>query len=277
MAGAMLREATAADGGRYIIPQDEEQRHLGVGAFSEVLLATDGVTGERVALKRVFGPPTAARSAPGEVARDASGGAEREAECLRLCAHPCVVALRDAYAEPGSTTRVLVLELMATDLASVLRAAAPERVPLPTVRHVMRRVLAALAHTHAQGVMHRDVKPANVLVSAGGDVKLGDFGLARKCPLQGDGGALHLTHQVQSRWYRAPELLFASRSYSPALDTWSAGCILAELLRGEPLIAGTTDIDQLCRVVATLGSPSLVEWPVRGVARRGGAVRRGGR
>ena len=62
----------------------------------------------------------------------------------------------------------------------------------------------------------------------------------------------------------APELLFASRSYTPALDVWSAGCVLAELLELSPLFQGTTDIDQLCRVVDVLGSPSLDEWPVRG-------------
>ena len=143
---------------------------------------------------------------------------QREVECLTLCANEAIVSLLDSFQD--GTTLVLVFELMAADLADILRFV-PTCLPMPVIRHIMRQLLLALDHMHALGVMHRDVKPANVLISSTGEVKLGDFGMARKmhpgaamardtsntaaaaaAAAATSSDELLYTHQVQSRWYR---------------------------------------------------------------------------
>ncbi|XP_062955329.1 cyclin-dependent kinase 20 isoform X3 [Cynocephalus volans] len=103
-----------------------------------------------------------------------------------------------------------------------------------------------------------DLKPANLLISASGQLKIADFGLARV--FSSDGSRLY-THQVATRWYRAPELLYGARQYDQGVDLWAVGCIMGELLNGSPLFPGENDIEQLCCVHRILGTPSPQVWP----------------
>jgi cell cycle related kinase len=101
---------------------------------------------------------------------------------------------------------------------------------------------------------------ADILLSPQGQLKLGDFGLARVIdPTDGRS----LSHQVATRWYRAPELLFASRRYSFSADMWSVGAVVAELMMLKPLFPGSGDIDQIFRVLQVMGTPTPLNWPVR--------------
>ncbi|XP_074036957.1 cyclin-dependent kinase 20 isoform X2 [Leptinotarsa decemlineata] len=103
-----------------------------------------------------------------------------------------------------------------------------------------------------------DLKPANLLISRKGILKIADFGLARIYDI--DKSRLY-SHQVATRWYRAPELLYGSRSYTLSVDIWSVGCIIAEMISRQPLFPGETDIEQLAIVLSTLGTPNERVWP----------------
>jgi serine/threonine protein kinase len=194
--------------------------------------------------------------------------AYRELQCHRtLLHHPNVVPMLDAYLDDSAL--VLVLDLFDLDLADLMDCRVG-LVPDTAVRYIARSMLEGIFAAHAAGIMHRDVKPSNVLLSTTGRVALGDFGIARTFSRKNggyiDGGAgekisVEYTNQVSSRWYRAPEILFGAHSYGPEIDVWAAGCVLAELLLGKPLLPGTTDIEQLAMVMALRGTPTKDSWP----------------
>ncbi|NXW38246.1 MK15 kinase, partial [Phaetusa simplex] len=105
--------------------------------------------------------------------------------------------------------------------------------------YILYQLLKATKFIHSGNVIHRDQKPSNILLDADCFVKLCDFGLARSlCQMNEDQGNPPLTEYVATRWYRAPEILLSSRSYTKGVDMWSIGCILGELLLGKPLFPG---------------------------------------
>ncbi|PPS05402.1 hypothetical protein GOBAR_AA15263 [Gossypium barbadense] len=118
-------------------------------------------------------------------------------------------------------------------------------------------LLEGVTYLHDNWVLHRDLKTSNLLLNNQGELKICDFGLARQygSPLK------PYTHLVVTLWYRAPELLLGARQYSTAIDMWSLGCIMAELLSKEPLFNGKTEFDQLDKIFRTLGTPNETIWP----------------
>lgn len=107
------------------------------------------------------------------------------------------------------------------------------------IKCYMQQVLRGLEHCHNRGVMHRDIKGSNLLLDNNGNLKIGDFGLATLFqPSQGQ----PLTSRVVTLWYRPPELLLGATDYGVAVDLWSAGCILAELFAGKPIMPGRTEV-----------------------------------
>ena len=152
---------------------------------------------------------------------------------------------------------MLVFEFMVSDLSEVIKDA---RRPLsvPEIKSYMLMLLKGVTHLHNNKIMHRDLKPANLLISGEGRLKIADFGLSRIS--EGREGGQY-SHQVATRWYRAPELLYGSRSYTEGVDLWAVGCVFAELLNNCPLFPGENDIDQLGIVIRNLGTPAEKSWP----------------
>ncbi|CAE8709598.1 unnamed protein product, partial [Polarella glacialis] len=135
------------------------------------------------------------------------------------------------------------------------------------VQVIIVQILRALAHLHASGVAHRDLKPANILLSTDCKLKICDFGLARGGLDGGDEDSPQeacgvLTEYVVTRWYRAPEVMLLPKHYTSAVDIWSVGCILGEILGRKALFPGKNHIDMVCRVAQTVGCPQdhELEW-----------------
>jgi serine/threonine protein kinase len=139
---------------------------------------------------------------------------------------------------------------MDTDLHQIIRS--PQELTDPHFQFFVYQILKGLKYVHSAGVLHRDLKPSNLLVNASCDLKIGDFGLARTSTESNN----FMTEYVVTRWYRAPELLLSCDSYDAAIDVWSVGCILGELLARKPILPGKDYIDQLKLIIRTLGTPS---------------------
>lgn len=221
---------------------------IGEGAHGIVFKAKHVETGEIVALKKV-----ALRRLEDGIPNQAL----REIKALQeMEDNQYVVQLKAVF--PHGAGFVLAFEFMLSDLAEVVRHA-QRPLAQAQVKSYLQMLLKGVAFCHANNIVHRDLKPANLLISASGQLKIADFGLARV--FSPDGSRLY-THQVATRWYRAPELLYGARQYDQGVDLWAVGCILGELLNGSPLFPGENDIEQLCCVLRILGTPSPQVWPV---------------
>eukprot|EP00755_Sulcionema_specki_P001871 Sspe_Gene.117649::Locus_109210_Transcript_1_1_Confidence_1.000_Length_1372::g.117649::m.117649/K08817/CCRK; cell cycle related kinase len=226
---------------------------VGAGCYGSVLQGTFKQTGKAVAIKVI-------QNAKGGPNSTISPAAFREMKALQqLQPHPHVVALHEVLA--SGSHLCLVTDLLETDLGTVL-SNVPGRLPMPeaTAKGLMKQLLLGVAHVHAHNLVHRDIKPGNLLLDVNGTLKIGDFGLAR--PLR-RGSEEAMTHEVGTKWYRAPELLLGARRYTSAIDMWSCGCVYGEMLLGTPVFPGTTEIDQIIRIFQVLGSPNDKTWPQR--------------
>lgn len=153
----------------------------------------------------------------------------------------------------------LVFEYMEVNLHAVIRANILEEVHK---KYILYQCLKALKFIHSGDLLHRDMKPSNVLLNSNCHVKLCDFGLARSVTetKTDQVASIVLTEYVATRWYRAPEILLGSSNYTKGVDMWSVGCILGELLGGTPMFPGTTTMDQLEKIMEITGEPSAQDF-----------------
>ncbi|KAL5222185.1 hypothetical protein ABZP36_026898 [Zizania latifolia] len=225
----------------------EKLDKIGQGTYSSVYKARDLENGKVVALKKV----RFANMDPESVRFMA-----REIHILRRLDHPNVVKLEGLVTSRMSSSLYLVFEYMEHDLAGL--AATPGiKFTEPQVKCYMQQLLSGLDHCHNRGVLHRDIKGANLLLDNNGVLKIADFGLAT---FFNPNQKQHLTSRVVTLWYRPPELLLGATNYGAAVDLWSAGCILAELLSGKPIMPGRTEVEQLHKIFKLCGSPSEDFW-----------------
>lgn len=179
----------------------------------------------------------------------------REISLLKELQHPNIVALEDVLMQEGKL--YLVFEFLSMDLKKYMDSIPKDILLEPRlVKSYLHQITEGILFCHMRRVLHRDLKPQNLLINDSGVIKLADFGLARAFGIP----VRVYTHEVVTLWYRAPEILLGSQRYSIATDIWSVGCIFAEMVTKRPLFHGDSEIDQLFRIFRTLTTPTEETW-----------------
>ncbi|XP_060182883.1 probable serine/threonine-protein kinase At1g54610 [Lycium barbarum] len=220
---------------------------VGQGTYSNVYKAKDRKTGKIVALKKVRFDT----SEPESVKFMA-----REIIILKRLDHPNIIKLEGLATSRMQYSLYLVFDFMESDLTKLINRA-EGRLTEPQVKRYMEQLLSGLLHCHERGILHRDIKGSNLLIDKNGVLKIADFGLANFYQTK---TKRPLTSRVVTLWYRAPELLFGSTDYSVGIDLWSAGCLLAEMFVGRPIMPGRNEIEQLHKIFKLCGSPPEEYW-----------------
>ncbi|ELU06364.1 hypothetical protein CAPTEDRAFT_177254 [Capitella teleta] len=224
----------------------ERLEKIGEGTYGTVFKAKNRESQEIVALKRV------------RLDDDDEGvpsSALREICLLKELKHKNIVRLYDVLHSEKKLT--LVFEYCDQDLKKYFDSCNGE-IDQDVVKSFLYQLLRGLEFCHSHNVLHRDLKPQNLLINKSGDLKLADFGLARAFGIP----ARCYSAEVVTLWYRPPDVLFGAKLYSTSIDMWSAGCIFAELANaGRPLFPGNDVDDQLKRIFKLLGTPTEETWP----------------
>ena len=221
---------------------------VGSGAYGVVVSARDSHTGQLVAIKKI------------EKAFEHSTFTKRtlrELKILRLLRHENVIRVKNIQlpkSRDDFDEIYVVSELLETDLSSIIKS--PQILSDEHCQFFIYQLLRGLKYMHSAQILHRDLKPRNLLVNSNCDLKICDFGLARACINEMKVTAPQMTDYVATRWYRAPEVLLSYKRYTSAMDMWSVGCIFAELLLRKPLLPGNDAKHQLELILTLLGTPS---------------------
>ncbi|KAE9043610.1 Cyclin-dependent kinase-like 5 [Phytophthora rubi] len=216
---------------------------IGEGAYGVVLKCHNKETNETVAIKKFK-----ENEDDDPMVRKTT---LREVKMLRFLKHGNIVALKEAFRRKGRL--YLVFEYVEKNLLEVLEDK-PNGVDSDLVRSYIFQLCCAIHYCHTNNVVHRDIKPENLLVNTSNgehSLRLCDFGFARSVP--SNGNVCDLTEYVATRWYRAPELLLGDTKYSRSVDIWAIGCIMGELIEGQPMFPGESEIDQLYLIQKMLG------------------------
>ncbi|XP_027860634.1 serine/threonine-protein kinase MAK isoform X2 [Xiphophorus couchianus] len=218
-------------------------KQLGDGTYGSVLMGRSNESGELVAIKRMK--------------RKFYSWEEcmnlREVKSLKKLNHANVVKLKEVIRENDHL--YFVFEYMKENLYQLMkdrRKLFPESV----IRNISFQILQGLSFIHKHGFFHRDMKPENLLCMGPELVKIADFGLAREIRSKPP-----YTDYVSTRWYRAPEVLLRSSTYSSPIDLWAVGCIMAELYTLRPLFPGNSEVDEIFKICQVLGTVKKMDWP----------------
>lgn len=221
---------------------------LGQGTFGVVHMAEQRTTGRVVAIKKI-------KSKSDE--EGVNFTAIREIKLLREFKHDNIIELVDVFTTPDQAV-CLVYECAYTDLEKIIKDRA---IPLglADIKQHILTLMIAVAACHERWILHRDLKPDNLLFLKDGTMKLGDFGLARMYGTP----KTRMSPQAITLWYKPPELLLGAFEYSDAADIWSVGCIFAELLLRRPFLQSKVDSDlsQLETIFTVFGTPTETNWP----------------
>lgn len=225
-------------------------RRIGSGAYACVASFTDQRTGECMAVKKIS-----------SAFDDLIDGKRvlREVRILRQLDHENIIRIRDLFPPEVADFEdvYIATDLMESDLEKVIMS----KQKLEELHHqvFVYQILRGVVYLHDLSITHRDLKPANILVNQNCDVKICDFNLARVMHQKADAPCLNLTDVVVTRWYRAPEVSLMQSTYTAAIDLWSIGLILCEVIMRKPLAPGKDDHSQIRSIVAAFGYPTSEE------------------
>lgn len=221
----------------------ETIKNLGDGTYGQVFLARNKETQELLAVKKMKKKYYDWNEALNL----------REVRSLRKFQHVNIIKLKEVVREKDCL--YLMFDYMKENLYQLTKDR-KRYLPEAHVRNITFQILTGLAYLHRTGFFHRDLKPENLLCNGPDLVKIADFGLAREIRSKPP-----YTDYVSTRWYRAPEILLRSTSYSAPVDLWAVGCIISEMWSLRPLFPGTSELDQLFKICTILGVPGKDEWP----------------
>jgi len=234
----------------HVLRRYDIHQKLGKGAYGIVWKAEDKKTKDVVALKKIF-----------DAFQNSTDAQRTYREVIflqQMQEHENIVMLQNVLKADNDRDIYLVFEYMETDLHATIRANILEEIHK---QYIMYQSFKALMYMHSAKLVHRDMKPANLLLNSECLMKVADFGLARSLIDNQDEESKAvekpvLTDYVATRWYRAPEILAGSQTYGTAVDLWSLGCIFGEMLGGKPVFAGTSTLNQFEKIVEVLGMPN---------------------
>lgn len=222
-----------------------KMERLGEGSYATVFKGFSEILNTTVAMK--------------EITLNSEEGtpftAIREASLLKGLKHANIVILHDII--HTKTKLSFIFEYLDTDISKFMEDY-PRGLPIESVRLLMFQLLRGLDYCHKRHILHRDLKPQNLLLNQNGELKLADFGLARAKSVP----SKTYSHEVVTLWYRPPDVLLGSTDYTTTLDMWGVGCILGELVSGVAMFPGQKDAtDQLRKIWQVLGTPTPESWP----------------
>ncbi|KAL8720721.1 MAG: hypothetical protein Q9225_002455 [Loekoesia sp. 1 TL-2023] len=216
---------------------------VGNGSFGVVFQTKLSPSGEDAAIKRVL---------------QDKRFKNRELQIMRIVRHPNIVELKAFYYSNGDRKEEVYLNLVLEFVPETVYRASrffnkmKTTMPILEIKIYIYQLFRSLAYIHSQGICHRDIKPQNLLLDPNtGVLKLCDFGSA-KILVENEPNVSYIC----SRYYRAPELIFGATNYTTKIDVWSTGCVMAELMLGQPLFPGESGIDQLVEIIKVLGTPT---------------------
>lgn len=228
----------------HIYKKFEILQRLGKGAYGVVWKAVERKTKQVVAVKKVFDAFHNDTDAQRTF---------REVMILQELDHENMIKLFNVIKAENNKDLYLIFEYMETDLHAVIRAGILEEIHKV---YIIYQILKSLLYLHSAEIIHRDLKPSNILINSECLVKIADFGLARSVLPYDNETAPIMTEYVATRWYRAPEIVLGSSQYSKAVDMWSVGCILGELIVGKAIFPGKSTINQIELILDLLGKPN---------------------
>ena len=232
----------------HVLERYDISKKLGRGAYGIVWRASDKRTKKIVALKKVF-----------EAFQNSVDAQRTYREVMylqELNGHDNIVRLLSIIRAHNNRDLYLIFEHMETDLHACIKGKILQSIHK---QFIFYQLLKGLKYIHSADLIHRDLKPSNLLINSECVIKVADFGLARSVAQKDNGEDPIVSDYVATRWYRAPEILLGSQCYNKAVDMWSAGCILAELISGKVLFTGKSTLNQVELIIELLGRPTNQE------------------